>query len=129
MFGAGRRMMSTENISGDDKSTEAFFEPWQTALLHKPSALEWLAILGGIGLCSTGIIGIIIGAPLAFYGIVSGFFIRSRIVRGTWFGLCPNCGVKMSVSIYTLVADCPGCHKNIVREGNRLKVERTTASS
>jgi Zn-finger nucleic acid-binding protein len=47
-------------------------------------------------------------------------------VRGTWFGLCPNCGVKMSFSIYALVADCPGCRKNIVREGNRLKVERTT---
>jgi len=121
--------MSTENISGDDKTTEAFFEPWQTAFLHRPSALEWLAILGGIGLCSTGIVGIILGVPLAFYGIVNGFFVRPRVVRGTWFGLCPNCGVKMSVSIYSLVQDCPGCHKNIVREGNRFKVERTTSQT
>ena len=111
-------------MAGDGGSTEAFFEPWQVAILHKPSALEWVAMLAGVGLCSTGMIGVVIGIPLAVFGFINGFFVRPRIVRGTWFGLCPSCGVKMSISVYSPVADCPGCGKNIVRDGNRLRVQR-----
>ena len=67
------------SVSTDTKSTEANFVPEKHWGLAKFSAVELMALVVGIALCSIGTIGIIVGVPIALGALYSGFFVAPRL--------------------------------------------------
>lgn len=75
--------------SGEGKSTEASFVPERHWGLARLNAVEVMALVVGIALCSIGRIGVIVGVPIALGALYSGFFVKPRFVRGILFRPLP----------------------------------------
>ena len=93
----------------DTKSTEANFVPEKHWGLAKLNAVELMALVVGVALCSIGTIGVIIGVPMALGALYSGFFVVPRLTRGLYLGKCPHCGAAISAMHYQEQVDCPSC--------------------
>ncbi len=96
-------------MTSDIRSTEAKFVPEARKGLAKPSAVEWMVMVTGVGLCSVGNWGVFLGVPIAAAGFYSGFFVPPKVKRGLYFGPCPHCGAVMSAMHYQTELGCPSC--------------------
>jgi hypothetical protein len=115
------------NVTTEPRSTPAPFQPNNRAWLARFNALEILAVLLGIAICSTGTIGLGIGAVIILAAIYSAIFIPPKVDRGLYIGACPHCGAAMSATHYQTQVDCPSCAGDVaVRDSRFIALPRDT---
>lgn len=106
--------------SADMKSTEANFVSEKHWGLAKLNAVELMALVVGVALCSVGTIGVIAGVPIALGALYSGFFTTPRFKRGLYLGKCPHCDAAISAMHYQEQIDCPSCAGWVKIKDNRF---------
>ncbi|MDB5395772.1 MAG: hypothetical protein JWM91_3278 [Rhodospirillales bacterium] len=115
-------------LTNESKSTPAPFQPNDRRGLKRFNAIEILAILLGLGACSIGLIGAIIGIPMILAAIYSAVFIPPKVNRGLYIGKCPHCGAAMSATHYQTEVDCPSCAGDVaVRDSRFIAMPKKTA--
>ncbi len=115
-------------MSSEPKSTPAPFQPFDRRWFKRFNAIEILAVLLGLAVCSLGAIGMILGVPLIAAALYSAVFIPPKINRGLYIGKCPHCGAEMSATHYQNQVDCPSCGQDVaVRDNRFIAVPKSTA--
>ncbi|HLG86173.1 MAG TPA: hypothetical protein VKZ79_03145 [Alphaproteobacteria bacterium] len=102
------------------KSTEAEFIPEKHWGLAKLNAVEIMAVVVGVALCSIGKIGMVFGIPIALGALYSGLFVQPKYKRGIYSGRCPHCSALMSAMHYQEKVDCPSCGGSVKVENSRF---------
>ena len=110
--------------SAEGKSTEASFIPEKRWGLAKLNAVEIMALVVGVALCSLGKFGMVVGIPIALGALYSGFFVTPKFKRGIYSGNCPHCGALMSAMHYQEKVDCPSCGGWVKVENSRFVAAR-----
>ncbi len=104
----------------DTHWTQARFVPEDRKGLHRPNSVEWMLMVTGVSLCSIGIWGIAVGAPIALGAFYSGFFVQPAVRRGLYFGNCPHCGAVMTATHYQTELGCPSCDRRVLVSNERF---------
>ncbi len=119
-------MTGSPKLDTELRSTPAPFQPNSRKGLARFNALEILAVLAGICLCSTGTIGLVAGGAVILAALYSGLFIPPKIDRGLYIGKCPHCGADMSATHYQTEVDCPSCGADVaVRDSRFVALPKT----
>ena len=98
--------------------TDAVFDPKGVVSIVGQSGFggRFMAILGGIALCFTGI-GALVGIPLLLWGLFS-----KTYVIGAHCGTCPKCAIDLQIALGSPAADCPVCKARVIVAGDKFRV-------